>query len=115
MGGIQRKILNRGAMAPAGMSEAMPRKMTQDQFVSYLESRLIPDLRESGRKCTVKDFETAIRFMRETDARAISTTQDLIHVAKALVLWSEGSLRDENDLQSIVNVARVALKKAGVL
>jgi hypothetical protein len=35
-------------------------------FIYYLENRLIPDLKESGRDATAEDFETAVAFMRQS-------------------------------------------------
>jgi hypothetical protein len=37
----------------------------KEEFVSYLESTLIPDLRESGRDATADDFQTAVYFIRQ--------------------------------------------------
>lgn len=36
---------------------------SQEDFISYLQQTLIPDLVESGRFETAKDFRTAIKFM----------------------------------------------------
>lgn len=38
--------------------------LTREDFIQYLEERLIPDLKESGHEYTAKDFETAVRFMK---------------------------------------------------
>lgn len=37
---------------------------TKPQFISFLETTLIPDLISVGYRETAKDFQTAIRFMR---------------------------------------------------
>lgn len=34
-------------------------------FISYLQNTLIPDLQDSGETETVKDFQTAINFIKE--------------------------------------------------
>jgi hypothetical protein len=40
-------------------------KKTVEEFITYLENTLIPDLYESGRDATAEDFETCIKHMRE--------------------------------------------------
>ncbi len=37
---------------------------TRYEFIRWLETTLIPDLKESGSTCTAEDFETCIKFMR---------------------------------------------------
>lgn len=37
---------------------------TLDNFKTYLESTLIPDLKETGMEATAEDFETALAFIR---------------------------------------------------
>lgn len=41
---------------------------TPTEFVEYLQSTLIPDLRESGRDCTADDFATAICLIEQLQA-----------------------------------------------
>jgi hypothetical protein len=41
-------------------------KLTREdkRFLAYLEGRLIPDLKESGREFTAEDFETCIEIIQ---------------------------------------------------
>jgi hypothetical protein len=38
--------------------------MTKPEFINYLETTLIPDLKEGGSEATAQDFEQCIQFMR---------------------------------------------------
>lgn len=44
-------------------------KQEHSEFIDYLESTLIPDLKNSGRDMTAEDFEKAVKFIRELDSR----------------------------------------------
>lgn len=37
----------------------------KEKFIDYLERQLIPDLKESNKGATAKDFETAVKFLRQ--------------------------------------------------
>ena len=39
----------------------------KDDFVEYLVTNLIPDLKESGMEATAEDFESAVFFMLHDD------------------------------------------------
>ena len=45
--------------------------ITKEEFIAYLKSTLIPDLRESGRDGTASDFEAAVAFMEGAAAVSI--------------------------------------------
>ncbi len=38
---------------------------TPDALITYLESNLIPDLKESGSHATAKDFETCVTVIKK--------------------------------------------------
>jgi hypothetical protein len=48
----------------------------------------------------------------KANAALIAASPDLLHIARALGLWAGGTVRDENDLQAIVEEARAAIAKA---
>lgn len=50
-------------------------KQEHQQFVSFLEGTLIPDLKESGTEATAEDFEKAVRFIKELAAKLDLVTE----------------------------------------
>ena len=38
--------------------------LTKEEYIAYLETTLIPDLRESGMEATAEDFETAVMLLK---------------------------------------------------
>jgi hypothetical protein len=45
----------------------------REEFVNYLETTLIPDLKESGHVNTAEDFETAVEFINNPDVSEVDT------------------------------------------
>ena len=44
-------------------------KQQHQEFVSFLEGGLIPDIKESGTEATAEDFERCCRIIKELDAK----------------------------------------------
>jgi len=57
-------IMSKTQLKPLGQSH---NDWTRKDFISFLQSTLIPDLRDSGLDATADDFDTAIFFMKRDE------------------------------------------------
>ena len=55
---------------------AMTKKMSTEDFLSFLQDTLIPDLKESGHDCTAEDFETCVSIIRAKHNALSVITED---------------------------------------
>jgi hypothetical protein len=62
------------ANAPPRTVEISGEEWTAAEFIDYLQTRLIPDLKESGHELTAKDFEYCVQFMKGDDTDVAERT-----------------------------------------
>ena len=65
----------------------MEKEQEQAKFVSFLQERLIPDLKESGQEFMAQDFEKAVSFMiaGASDRRLLKQAEERLSVLSSLV------------------------------
>lgn len=65
--GVIRAHLKDGRLFQRGINDYDLIPLSEkDNFISYLEETLIPDLKASGMENIAKDFETCIEYMKES-------------------------------------------------